>query len=106
MVLGALGCMNNVDFEKISKWQHCARCVYYLSEITTRTSNLKNTALVLIDHQSYLPKLENETMGRIFEATGYDSRGIPPMLQWHCQPPFGFLAYGSLSRVSGQSYLT
>ena len=27
MVLGALGCMNNVDFKKISQWQHCARCV-------------------------------------------------------------------------------
>ena len=33
MVLGALGCMNNADFErkKISKRRHCARCVYYLS---------------------------------------------------------------------------
>ena len=50
MVLGALGCMNNADFEKkISK-------NYYLSEITTRTSNLKNTVLVLIDLQSNLPK--------------------------------------------------
>ena len=33
-----------------------ARCVYYLSEITTRTSNLKNTVLVLIDLQSNPPK--------------------------------------------------
>ena len=42
MVLGALGCINNADFEeKISRLQHCARCVYYLSEITTRTSTLK-----------------------------------------------------------------
>ena len=48
MVLGALGCMNNVDFENISKRQHYARCVYYLSEITTRTirTNLKNAVLV------------------------------------------------------------
>ena len=53
MVLGALGCMNNADFEKISKSQHCARCVYYLSEITTRASNLKNTySYILIDCQS------------------------------------------------------
>ena len=42
MMLGALGCMTNVYFEKKnSKSQHCAICVYYLSEITTRTSNLK-----------------------------------------------------------------
>jgi hypothetical protein len=40
MVLGALGCMNNADFEKKnSKCQHCARCVYILLEITRRTSN-------------------------------------------------------------------
>ena len=32
------------------------RCVYYLSEITTRTSDLKNTLLVLIDLQSNPPK--------------------------------------------------
>ena len=44
MLLGALGCMNNADFEeKNSKRQHCLRSVYYLSEITTRTSNLKHT---------------------------------------------------------------
>ena len=43
MVLGALGCVNN-------------RCVYYLSEITTRTSNIKNTVLVLIGLQSIPPK--------------------------------------------------
>ena len=42
MVLGALGCINNVDFEKkISKWQHGGRCVYYLSEIMARSSNWK-----------------------------------------------------------------
>ena len=46
MVLGALECMNNADFEKINKRQHCARCIYYLSEITTHTSNLKNTVLL------------------------------------------------------------
>ena len=45
------------DFEKRnSKWQHCARCVYYLSEITTLTSNLKNSILVLINLQSNPPK--------------------------------------------------
>ena len=31
---GALGCVNNADFEKCCKWQHCARCVHYLLEIT------------------------------------------------------------------------
>ena len=58
MVLGALGCINNADFEQeISKCRHCARCVFYIfSEITTRTSNLKNTVLVLIDLQSNPPK--------------------------------------------------
>ena len=50
------GSMNNANFEKNSKWQHCARCVYYLSEITTHTSNLKNTVLILIDLQSNPPK--------------------------------------------------
>ena len=46
MELGALGCMHNADFEKkkVSIRQHSARCVYYLSEITS-TSNLKNAAL-------------------------------------------------------------
>ena len=47
-------CMNNTDSEKkINKGQHC---VYYLSEITTSTSNLKNTVLILIDLRSNLPK--------------------------------------------------
>ena len=27
--------------KKNNKWQHCVRCVYYLSEIMTHTSNLK-----------------------------------------------------------------
>ena len=41
-VVGALACMDNADFEeqKKSKSQHRARCDY-LSEITTRTRNLK-----------------------------------------------------------------
>ena len=39
MVLGALGCVNNADFEKISKRQHWARCVYYLSEVTCMKNN-------------------------------------------------------------------
>ena len=46
MVLGALGCINNADFEKIIKWQNCVRCVYCLSEFMTNISNLKNTLLV------------------------------------------------------------
>ena len=47
MVLVAVGCMNNADFEnKISKRQHCDRCVCYFSEIATCTSALKNTVLV------------------------------------------------------------
>ena len=49
MVLGALGCINNADFEK-NKGEYCARCTYYLSEITTRN------VLVLIDLQSNPPK--------------------------------------------------
>ena len=38
MVLSSFGCMNNADFEKKKKIKrpHCARCVYYLSEIKTR----------------------------------------------------------------------
>ena len=54
MVLGTLGRMINADFErkKISKWQHCARCVYYLSIFKTRITNLKNT----IHLQSNPPK--------------------------------------------------
>ena len=52
MVLGAVRCMNNANIEKkITKWQHCARYVYCLSEITTRTINLKNTVLVHADLQ-------------------------------------------------------
>ena len=47
MVLGALGYTNDENFEKKkTRCQHCARCVYYLSKITTRTSNLKNTVVV------------------------------------------------------------
>ena len=30
MVLYALGCKSNADFKKSSKWQHCARSIYYL----------------------------------------------------------------------------
>ena len=39
LVLGALGYMNNADYEKKSKYQNCGRCVYYLPEITARTTN-------------------------------------------------------------------
>ena len=47
--LGALRCLNNADL-KNSKRKHCARCVYYLSEITTSTRNFRNTySYVLID---------------------------------------------------------
>ena len=67
MVLSTLGCMNNADFErKISKWQHCARCVNYLSEVTTHTSNLKNTVLVRIDLQSNLPKRPESAVDTLF----------------------------------------
>ena len=52
-MLSFLGCMNNVDFEKKIRWQHCARCVYYLSEIMMFASNLKIPySYVLIDLQS------------------------------------------------------
>ena len=58
MVLGALGCINNKNFDKkSSKWQHWARCVYYLSEITIRTSDLKILySYVLIDFESNTAK--------------------------------------------------
>ena len=57
IVLDALGCMNNADFEtKIRKLQYCVRYVYCLSEITTRTINLKNTVPVVIDFQRNPPK--------------------------------------------------
>ena len=70
MVLGALGCMNNADFEKIRKLQHCARCVYYLSEIMTRASNLKNP--VLIDLQSNPSKCSQSTSNDV-EDVGVNS---------------------------------
>ena len=39
---------------KKSKWQHYTRCVYHLSEITIRISNLNNTALVRTHRPSNL----------------------------------------------------
>ena len=39
---------------KKSKWQQCARFLYYLSEITTLTSNLKNTVFVRTHRPSNL----------------------------------------------------
>ena len=66
MVLAAFGCMNNVCFEKNIKRQHYARCVYYWPEITTCTSNLKNTVLVLIDLQSNPPKRPQSTVDTLF----------------------------------------
>ena len=57
MVLGALGCVNNADFErKLVNDNIMLDVFYYLSEITTRTSNLINTVLVLIGLQSNPPK--------------------------------------------------
>ena len=41
MVFDALGCMNNADFEKNSKCQHCSRCIYFMLEITAGTSNFQ-----------------------------------------------------------------
>ena len=53
MVLGALGCVNNADFErKLVNDNIMLDVFYYLSEITTLTNNLKHTVLVLIDLQS------------------------------------------------------
>ena len=53
MVLGALGCMNNSDFEKkLVNDNILQRSVYYTSEITTCTSNVKNTVLVLTHRPS------------------------------------------------------
>ena len=43
------------------------RCVYYLSEITKRTSNLKkNIAIVFINHQSNPPKRPQSAVGTLF----------------------------------------
>ena len=60
--------MDNGDFVKTSKLQHCARCVYYLSERTTGTSNLKNTVslLVLIDLESNPSKRPHSAVGTLF----------------------------------------
>ena len=56
MVLGALGCINNANFEKKNcKWQHCVRCVYYLSEITTRTIWKTPYSYIPMDFQSNPP---------------------------------------------------
>ena len=35
MVLDALGCMNNSDFERKKNRQHCARCLLFFPEITS-----------------------------------------------------------------------
>ena len=40
MVPGALGCMNDADLKNVNV-NIVLRSVYYLSEITKRTSNLK-----------------------------------------------------------------
>ena len=58
-MLGALGSMNNADLEKESN-------VYYLSEITTLTSNLINTVLILIDLQIDPPKRLQSSAGALF----------------------------------------
>ena len=71
MVLGSLGSMNNMDFEeKKSKWQRFAICFYYFSEITTRTSNLQNAVLVLIDLQRNPPKRP--------QSAANDVKGLEP----------------------------
>ena len=41
MVFGSLGCMNNTDFGGKKVNDKCVRYVYYLSEITTGSSNLQ-----------------------------------------------------------------
>ena len=57
MVLDALRCIFIRGFWKeIVNDNIVPRCVYYLPEITTRTNNLKNTVLLLIDLQSNPPK--------------------------------------------------
>ena len=66
MVLGAPGRMNNADLKKNRKLEHCARCVYYSSEITTHASNLKNTLLVLIGLQNNPPKRSQSALGTLF----------------------------------------
>ena len=60
MVLDALGCMNNVDFEKkkLVNDNIVLDVVYYSSEITIHTSNLKQIpySYVLIDFLNNPPK--------------------------------------------------
>ena len=73
MALGALWCKNNADFRGGSKWQHCARYVYYSSEITTRTRNLKITVLLLIDIESNPPKHAQFAVGTLFDSSNIHS---------------------------------
>ena len=46
MNLGALGCMNNEDLEKLVNDNIVLDVFYYLSEFTTRTSDITNTVLI------------------------------------------------------------
>ena len=79
-------------FKIITKLPQCARCVYYLSEITTRTSNLRNTVLVSIDFQSNAPKRP--------QSTANDVEGV----EYRCLHHLWILI--SLVLVSSHSFCT
>jgi hypothetical protein len=107
----------------ISKWQHCARCVYYLSEITTHTSNLKNTILVLIDLQSYPPKHPQSSVNDVggfdyhwlhyvWSLTSHDSSQSHPFcmtldfqLSFYCPMCYNTRAHCLLLHTSWRTFL-
>ena len=55
MALGPLGCMNNADFGKVSKCEHCARDLLFIRNYETHKL-FKNNVLVLIYLQIICPK--------------------------------------------------
>ena len=66
MVLGALGCSNNADFKKNSKFQHCANVFIICQKLRHVRVIKKNTVLVLIDLQSNPPKRSQFAVGTLF----------------------------------------
>ena len=67
MVLAALGCMNNTNFEnkKLAN-DYIVLDVFITCQKLRCTSNLKNILLVLIDLQSNPPKRPQSAVGKLF----------------------------------------
>ena len=61
--------------KKRSKLQHYARCVYYLSEIKTRRSNLKNAILVRTHRPQSNPPKRPESAVNDVEGMEYHRCG-------------------------------